>query len=139
MPETSRKSLLAEVSLVRVLPPILIVDDDEVLCELMAESLRHAGYRVRTAENGMDALFAMEAEQPAVVILDLRMPVLDGVELAEELRTWDVSIPIIVVSGANPDVGATAQQIRAVDFLKKPFDLDELVAKVDRLTFSGKH
>ena len=122
----------------RVFPPVLIVDDDEVLCELMAESLRHAGYRVRTAENGMDALLAMEAEHPSVVILDLRMPVLDGLELAEELRTWDVNIPVIIVSGANPDVGATTQQIGAVDFLKKPFDLHELVAKVDRLVFSAK-
>ncbi len=122
----------------RALPPILIVDDDEALCELMAESLRHAGYNVRTAENGMDALFAMEAQQPSVMILDLRMPLLDGWELSEELRTWDVDVPVIVVSGASTDVAATAQQMGAVDFLKKPFDLNELVDKVDRLILTHR-
>jgi len=114
------------------------VDDDEALCELMAESLRHAGYNVRTAENGMDALFAMEAQQPSVMILDLRMPLLDGWELSEELRTWDVDVPVIVVSGASTDVAATAQQMGAVDFLKKPFDLNELVDKVDRLILTHR-
>jgi len=115
------------------LPPVLVVDDDDVLCEVMATSLRHAGYQVRTAENGIDALYSMEAEQPSVLILDLRMPLLNGLELAEEMRTWDVRVPVIVVSGANPDVGATAQQIGAADFLSKPFDLNELIDKVDRL------
>ena len=112
---------------------MLVVDDDGALCEVMAESLRHAGYRVRTAENGMDALFAMEAQHPSVVILDLAMPFVDGWELSEELRTWTVDVPVIVVSGASIDVAATAQQIGAVDYLKKPFDLNDLVDKVDRL------
>jgi DNA-binding response OmpR family regulator len=112
---------------------VLIVDDDEALAGVMAESLQHAGYNVRTAENGLDALFAMEAQHPSVLILDLRMPLLDGWELSEELRTWDVSVPVIVISGAAADVAATAQQIGAVDYLTKPFNLNDLVEKVDRL------
>ena len=85
----------------------------------------------------MDALFALEAMEPSLLILDLRMPVLDGWELTEELRTWQVDIPVLVVSGANQDVAATAQQMGAADFLNKPFDLDVLLSKVNRLVASG--
>jgi DNA-binding NtrC family response regulator len=121
----------------RALPPVLVVDDDETLCQVMAEGLRHAGYNARTAGNGMDALFALEAQEPALLILDLRMPLVDGWELVEELKMWDVKVPIVVVSGATPDVAATAQQIGAVDFLRKPFDLRDLIDKVDRVVLSG--
>jgi DNA-binding response OmpR family regulator len=106
------------------------------MCDLIAEALRHAGYHVRTAENGLQALFTLEAERPAIVILDLRMPVMDGWQLAEELRTWDVTIPVLLISGANSDVGTIAQQIGARDFLAKPFDLQDLLQKVDRLIAS---
>jgi DNA-binding response OmpR family regulator len=109
------------------------VDDDATMCEQMALALQHAGYSVRTAENGLDALLALEAQQPSAVVLDLRMPILDGWELTEELRTWDVRVPLLVVSGAVRDVGAIAQQIGAVDFLSKPFDMRDLIDKVDRL------
>ena len=112
------------------------MDDDEVLCEVMAEGLRHAGYNTRTAANGMDALFALEAQEPSVLILDLRMPLVDGWELAEELKMWDMKVPIVVVSGATPNVAATAQQMGAVDFLMKPFDLRDLIDKVDRVILS---
>ena len=120
----------------RFFPPILVVDDDEVLCQVMAEGLRHAGYNTRTAANGMDALFALEAQEPSVLILDLRMPLVDGWELAEELKMWDMKVPIVVVSGATLDVAATAEQMGAVDFLMKPFDLRDLIDKVDRVILS---
>ena len=64
------------------------------------------------------------------------LPLVDGWELAEELKMWDIKVPIVVVSGATPDVAATAQQMGAVDFLRKPFDLRDLIDKVDRVVLS---
>lgn len=112
---------------------ILVVEDDEPLCATTAAALRHAGYTVRTAANGLDALYLLEAEWPALVILDLLMPVLDGWELADELRAWGRSVPLLVVSGAGEEAAASAADIGAVGFLSKPFDLNGLLEKVDAL------
>jgi DNA-binding response OmpR family regulator len=112
---------------------ILVVDDDEVLSETTATVLRHSGYRVRTAANGLDALYLLEAESPALVILDLLMPVLDGWEMADELHSWGADIPLLVVSGAGEEAAASAQDIGAMGFLSKPFDLSDLLARVDAL------
>ena len=113
------------------------MDDDEDLSEVIALTLSHAGYNVRTALNGLDALNAMEAITPALVILDLAMPILNGLELSEELRTWGVTVPVLVISGAQADLGATAQQIGAAGFLRKPFEMYDLLIKVDELI--GSH
>ena len=113
--------------------PILVVDDDDVMCDMIAASLLHAGYSVRTAANGLDALLAAEAIEPSLVILDMHMPVMNGWEFAEELKTLGRDPPVLVITGATPDPATAAKQVDADDFLRKPFDLDDLLDKVAQL------
>src|SRR6266480_3485274 len=104
--------------------PILVVDDDDVMCDTIAASLLHAGYSVRTAANGLDALLAAQAIDPSLVILDMHMPVMNGWEFAEELRNLSCDPPVLVITGAAPDPAAAAQEVNADGFLRKPFDLE---------------
>jgi len=88
--------------------PILVVDDDETMCGLIAAALQHSGYTVRTAENGLDALIAAEAVDPSLVILDMHMPVMNGWAFVEELRILGLNPRVLVVTGENtgaPDSG----------------------------------
>ena len=115
-------------------PLILVVDDDDVLSETTATALRHSGYRVRTATNGLDALYLLQAaDSVSLVILDLLMPVLDGWELADELRGWRDDLPLLVVSGARGDVADSARDLGAAGFMEKPFDLNDLLDTVHAL------
>ena len=113
--------------------PILIVDDDEVLCGLIAEGLAHAGYSVRTAPNGLDALLALEAIDPSLVILDLQMPVLNGWEFAAELKAVGLELPILVITADSRNPAKAAREVDAADCLGKPFGLDDLLSKVEQL------
>jgi CheY-like chemotaxis protein len=113
--------------------PILVVDDDEVLCDLIAAGLSHAGYPVRTAANGLDALLSLEAIHPSLVILDMQMPVLNGWEFAAELKAGGFELPVLVITGNGSNPAAAAREVDAADYLGKPFDLDDLLIKVERL------
>ena len=108
---------------------VLIVDDD-VDCRDMHEiALMWDGFRVVTAANGREALTALAAERPCVILLDLMMPIMDGLTfLRERHRTLPNtdSVPVICVSAGGCDLTAEAIRQGAVDCLPKPTDLDEL-------------
>jgi urea transport system substrate-binding protein len=112
-------------------PDILIVDDDPAILSTVAEILHDEGYRVRTAGNGMDGLAALEQQLPALILLDMRMPVLDGWGFARALRERGVQVPFVVLTAAQ-DARRWAQEVGATGFLPKPFDLLELVAVVEQ-------
>jgi DNA-binding response OmpR family regulator len=83
---------------------------------------------------GLDALYLLQAaDSVSLVILDLLMPVLDGWELADELRGWRDDLPLLVVSGASGDVADSARDMGAVAFMEKPFDLNDLLDTVHAL------
>jgi DNA-binding response OmpR family regulator len=109
---------------------ILIVDDDSNTRSTLAAGLEFRGFRVRTAENGLDALQLVETELPAVVLLDIEMPVLDGEGFARSLVEQGIRLPIIVMSGA-PNAPALAERIGAVACLTKPFDVRRLFASIE--------
>lgn len=111
--------------------PILVVDDDPSIVTTVSEILDFEGYRVETAANGAEALRAVERRQPALVLLDMRMPVLDGWGFARELRQRGVDLPIVVMTAAENAEG-WAQEIDAAGFVSKPFDLDQLISTVER-------
>jgi DNA-binding response OmpR family regulator len=92
-----------------------------------------AGYAVRTAGNGLDALLAVEALDPPLVILDLHMPIMDGWEFAEELGSLGLRPRLLIITRQSPGAETAAKQVEADDFLRKPFDLNELLDKVDHL------
>ena len=111
---------------------ILIVDDDPGIRATISEVLVEEGYTVATATNGAEGLAALTAALPAVVLLDMRMPVLDGWGFARALQERGVSLPIVVMTAAQ-DARRWSQEIGAAWVLAKPFDLDELVQAVERV------
>ena len=111
---------------------VLIVEDDPDLLSLVAMILRDAGYDVAAAEDGLQALARVEERMPGVILLDMRMPVMNGWEFAREYRArFARAAPIVVVTAAE-DARARAQEIGADAWLEKPFDLDDVVRTVAR-------
>jgi two-component system, OmpR family, KDP operon response regulator KdpE len=109
---------------------ILVVDDDAGLARALAINLRAHGYDVETALDGRAALTAAGARRPDLVILDLGLPDLDGVEVVSGLRGWSTS-PILVLSARNTqDQKVAALDAGADDYVTKPFGMDELLARV---------
>ncbi len=111
--------------------PILVVDDDPAILSAVAEVLRTEGYEVETALNGARALDVVDASNPSLVLLDMRMPVLDGWAFARVVRERGLRLPTIVMTAAH-DAAAWAEEIGADGFLPKPFQIDELIAMVRR-------
>jgi DNA-binding response OmpR family regulator len=112
---------------------VLVVDDDPDILQTLALCLSTEGYRVLQASNGQEALDTLARERPAVVLLDLMMPVMDGWQFVTELdaRGWR-RMPLLILS-ADRAVQAHALKLKADGFLAKPFDLDELLGKVSSL------
>jgi CheY-like chemotaxis protein len=114
-------------------PDVLVVDDDPDLREVVGSMLQVSGYEVRCAGNGQEAVEAVAQKMPAVVLLDMLMPVMDGWQCARELRArYGRSVPIVVVTAAE-HARARADQVGDVDgVLSKPFDMDDLLRVVAR-------
>lgn len=115
---------------------ILIVDDQPELAGMMADLLDDAGHATRTAENGRQALAAVQAEPPDLLLLDVNMPELDGFEVATMLKSdpTTATIPIIMIS-AQEGRGSRLIGLEsgAEDYLSKPVDPAELIAKIRNL------
>jgi DNA-binding response OmpR family regulator len=109
---------------------VLIIDDDPATRLMLAAGLELAGFRVASAGNGREALDVIARETPAVILLDIHMPVLDGPGFARELRRAGYGLPIIVLT-SDPDPAAWAQAIGAREALGKPFDFRRLLGHVE--------
>jgi CheY-like chemotaxis protein len=109
---------------------ILIVEDDRDLRFVIRMILERAGYVVAEARNGIAALESIGVEPPDLIIADLTMPVMSGVELVDHLRAnpATVSIPVVLLSGGQVD-SATSQRVEAV--VTKPFEPDHLMACIE--------
>ena len=113
---------------------VLVVDDDPDILQTLGLCLSSEGYRVLMAANGREALDILDREHPAVILLDLMMPVMDGWQFVAELEhRGRRDVPLLILS-ADRSVQGHAQQLRANAHLAKPFDLDELLGKVQQLT-----
>ncbi len=111
---------------------LLVVDDDPDMVELLLGVLEHAGYEARSASNGMEALAAVAEHRPALVLLDMLMPIMDGWACARELRgLYGPDLKIIVVTAAE-HARAWAEEVGADGVLPKPFKLGELLQLVTR-------
>jgi len=113
------------------MPTVLVVDDDRDICGMLETCLGLEGFDVLTARNGREALRQLDATRPAVILLDLMMPVMDGVEFRGrqqcEPRLRD--IPVVCLS-AQHDAGQMAARLGVAGFLSKPFKLDSVIAAV---------
>ncbi len=113
---------------------ILIADDDPQLLRALRITLTAQGYEIVTAIDGADALRQAVSEHPDLVVLDLGMPALDGLEVIHGLRGWS-GAPVLVVSGrAGTEDKVEALDAGADDYLTKPFSVEELLARVRALT-----
>ena len=111
--------------------PILVVDDDPTILATVSEVLDMEGFAVVTATNGAEALAAVDHAVPSLVLLDMRMPVLDGWGVARALRQRGHELPIIVMTAAQNARG-WANEIGAATYLAKPFEDTQLLAAVER-------
>lgn len=116
--------------------PILVVDDDEPLRELLADLLEQAGHDVRTAADGAEAVAAFAADEPAVAILDVVLPLLSGYEVCRRLRErYGEGVAVLFISGERTDSvdRVAGLLLGGDDYLVKPFAPDELLARVAAL------
>jgi two-component system OmpR family response regulator len=110
---------------------LLLVDDEENLRSMLEAALRHLGFDVQSAATGREALAAAAADQPAVIVLDVMLPDLDGFEVCRRLRTEGSRTPVLFLTARD----GTEDKVRGLtlggdDYLVKPFSLEELVARV---------
>ncbi|WP_216764432.1 response regulator transcription factor [Schaalia sp. 19OD2882] len=113
---------------------ILVVDDEVFLADLLAAALRHTGWETRTASNGWEALDAADEFDPDVVVLDIQMPGLDGMETLERLRKKRPHLPVLFLTARDAVADRVAGlRAGADDYVTKPFDLDEVAARIDAL------
>lgn len=109
---------------------VLLVEDDSSVRNLMTTTLKAHGYRYLTAPNGDAAILEASSHNPDIVLLDLGLPDMDGVEVIKKIRSWS-SIPIIVISARSEDTDKIdALDAGADDYLTKPFSVEELLARL---------
>ncbi len=110
---------------------VLVVDDDASILDTVTAILSGEGYDVVSAASGQEALDAVARKHPLVILLDMRMPTMDGWAVARALRGQGIDVPIIVMTAAE-SARRWADEVGAEGYLAKPFGLDELLAAVDR-------
>jgi putative nucleotidyltransferase with HDIG domain len=112
---------------------ILIVDDDHTLCNALSKFFSGSGFKTVLAFNGQQAVELFNELHPHLVILDIHMPVMDGIQFLNKTRTNGTSTPVIVTT-AHPDINTAIEAIQsgAFDYIVKPFELDILQQKVNR-------
>lgn len=113
---------------------ILIADDDIRFVTGLREYLAVSGYEVLTANNGLEALEQAQAQEPDLIILDILMPQMDGLQVLSELRKYS-STPVIILSSQNTDLARIkGLNTGADDFITKPFNYAELEARIKTVT-----
>ena len=111
-------------------PQILVVEDDVAVGNLIATTLETQNYQFHRAKTGAGAVLDAVSYRPDVMLLDLGLPDIDGVDIIRKVRSWS-NMPIIVISARNEDSDKVlALDAGADDYLTKPFSVDELLARL---------
>ena len=106
---------------------VLVVDDEPQAVELLEEFLTAKGYAVVGASGGEEALRRLKEERPHLMLLDIRMPVMDGLEVLRRAREIDREVGIVMVTAVNEEsIGRAALRMGAYDYITKPLDFDYL-------------
>jgi two-component system OmpR family response regulator len=110
---------------------VLVVDDEEFIRDLVASSLRLAGFTARAVSDGSQALAALEHDAPDLVVLDVRLPGIDGFEVCRRLRAAGRDVPVIFLTARDtPEDRLSGFTKGGDDYVTKPFSLEELIARV---------
>lgn len=119
-------------------PLLLVVEDDAAIRNLITTTLETHNYRYQVAVNGESAILGAVSHNPDVILLDLGLPDMDGIQVIQKIRTW-TKTPIIVISARSEDTDKIdALDAGADDYLTKPFSVEELLARL-RVTFRRLH
>jgi DNA-binding response OmpR family regulator len=111
-------------------PSILVVEDEGSIASFVSLYLKNAGYTVRTASTGSEALSQVAAQMPGLIVLDLMLPDIDGIEVCKRIRQTS-DVPILMLTARDEDVDKIiGLEVGADDYLTKPFNPRELVARV---------
>ena len=123
---------------------ILVVDDESAILQTLRFNLERSGYTVVTASDGRSAVAMAQREQPDLIVLDIMLPVLDGIEACKEIRKFS-SVPIIMLTAKDQEIDKVlALELAADDYVTKPFALHEFLARVKarlrrQMPFQGGH
>ncbi len=110
---------------------ILIVDDEEDICTMLADFLDDCGYETFCATTGKEALSLLKAARPHLMLLDIRMPEMSGIDILREVRVVDQEIGVIMITGyQDVEIAQEALKMGASDFVTKPIDLNYLETSV---------
>ncbi len=114
-----------------ILKTVLVVDDDPFIVKLISINLEARDYNVLSAGDGKEGLISALKNDPDLILLDLMMPVMNGLEMLKELRQVS-DIPVIIVSAyGNPDIVEEARELGIECFLSKPFEIEGLIETID--------
>ncbi len=113
---------------------ILVIDDERDLREATTEVLETAGYQALSASNGADGVRLNELEKPDIIVLDLKMPGMDGIETLRRIREHDREVSVVILT-ANGSSGTVREAVglSASEYLSKPFENQELIALIGDL------
>ncbi|MFZ5647501.1 MAG: sigma-54-dependent transcriptional regulator [Bacillota bacterium] len=110
-----------------MIPKILVIDDEEHMCWALERAMKQEGYQVLTTTRGRTGLELIREEAPSLVILDLKMPEMDGMEVLKKAKEYNPKLPVVMLTAHGTiETAIEAMKIGATDYLTKPFDLDEL-------------
>jgi DNA-binding NtrC family response regulator len=110
---------------------VLLVDDEKNFLEVLAKRLRKRKLSLVVANSGEEAIRAIQSTQIDVVVLDMRMPQMDGLQTLREIKRINPVVEVIMLTGhANVDTAVKGMELGAFDYLMKPVDIDELLYKV---------
>ena len=112
---------------------VLVIDDDATIRFIVREAFTSVGFEVVEAGSALLGLDALDDDAPALVLLDIMMPGLDGFQVLKYLEQFQVDVPVLVFSALGNSVAAKAAEFGADDFVAKPFDVRELVVRCRRL------
>ncbi|WP_300455764.1 response regulator [Desulfobacula sp.] len=111
---------------------ILLVDDEEIFCNNMTKLLQNRSYKVTAVYNGESAIKALEQEKYDVVVLDLKMPGMNGIATLKQIKELGIITETLLLTGhGSIDSAVEAIRLGAYDFLTKPCEIDELVEKIE--------
>ncbi len=113
-------------------PLILIVDDEDRFCSTLKRVMKEKGIEADTANSGMEALEQIKQREYDVIILDLKMPGLSGIETLKEIKQFNGNIEVILLTGhGSVDSGIDGMKLGAYDYIMKPVDIDKLLEIVN--------
>ncbi len=117
---------------------ILLIEDEDVMCEAIEYSLSREGFEVKRASTGIEGLRMFMADPPDLVLLDLMLPELDGLEVCREIRKKS-SVPILIITAKDSEVDEiVGLEIGADDYVRKPFNMRALIARIKALLRRGE-